>query len=123
MSKPAASAKASHVTALVAHYLETLAEMTKDPTMSMQQVQLLLQLSIHGQITQYDLPRFTGVEKSANSRNIAKLGIGERPHIKAGPGYVESYEDPMNRRLKLVRLTPKGRGLIESAAQKSAQYL
>lgn len=55
----------------------------------------------------------TGVKGSSNSRNISKLGRGELAWANDGPGWVESFEDPMNRRLKMVRLTPKGHVLIE----------
>ena len=108
---------------VTAKFLEKLANLTGDSLMAMQQLSLLLQLRIHGTLNQQDLHRYTHVEKSANSRNIAKLGAGERPHLAQGPGWVESYEDPMNRRTKLVRLTPKGSALLETAAQAVVPYL
>lgn len=108
---------------ITAKFLETLAETTGDSLMAMQQLTLLLQLRIHGTLNQQDLHRYTAVEKSANSRNIAKLGPGERPHIEPGPGWVESFEDPANRRTKLVRLTPKGHALMDEVAKAAAQYI
>lgn len=101
----------------VAAFGEALQAIARDPFMTLPQINLLLQLYVHGQIMQQELPRYTMVEKSANSRNIAKLGPGERPTILEGPGWIEAYEDPMNRRTKIVRLTPRGRALLEQAAK------
>ena len=91
-----------------------------DPYMTMPQLNLLLQLYVHGEISQQELPKYTLVAKSANSRNIAKLGDGERPTIERGPGWVESFEDPMDRRNKIVRLTSAGRKLLEDATKQAS---
>ena len=99
-----------------ARFLESLAALTADHEMPMQQIQLLLQLYLRGEVEQQELPKYTRVERSANSRNVRKLGPGERPHLRAGPGYVESYDYPMDQRLKIVRLTPRGRAVLEGAA-------
>lgn len=104
-------------------FIEALSELTDDNLMPMQQMVLLVQLRVHGQLNQQELSQFTGVEKSSNSRNIAKLGAGERPHIEAGPGWLESFEDPANRRSKLVRLTPKGKAMLDEAMKRAAAYL
>lgn len=105
---------------IVAAFEEALGEVTGNTEMPMQQQQLLLQLYIHGELPQAELHKWTRVEKSANSRNVLKLGPGEKPWLKAGPGYVESYEDARNRRIKHVRLTPKGKAIIEEAASRVA---
>ena len=49
-----------------------------------------------------------GIAQSSCSRNVAALGQIHR-HGRPGHQLVESYEDPMDRRTKLVKLTPKGR--------------
>ncbi|KQW02195.1 hypothetical protein ASC87_13265 [Rhizobacter sp. Root1221] len=97
-------------------FIEALTKHTGITDFESQQMRLLLSLYIHGELNQLDLERYTGVKKSSNSRNIARLGDGEKPTIKRGPGWVESFEDPENRRTKLVRLTPTGRKLLEKVA-------
>jgi DNA-binding MarR family transcriptional regulator len=107
---------------VAATLIEAVGAQIGDPLMTAQQLQLLLQLWIHGELAQVDLPKYTKVERSANSRNIAKLGQGEKPIEKRGPGWVEAYEDPENRRFKRVRLTPLGRASMDKAVQEAARY-
>ena len=99
-----------------AAFIEALAKHTGIPTLETQQQLLLLSLYVHGDLNQLDLERYTGMKKSANSRNIARLGDGLHPTTERGPGWVESYEDPENRRTKLVRLTPLGKAVLERTA-------
>lgn len=108
---------------VTSRFLETLIAETKDNQMPMQQLVLLVQLYVHLELNQQDLYKYTGVEKSANSRNIAKLGAGERPLLSPGPGWVESVEDPNNRRTKIVRLTLKGRRMLDRVAESAAAFL
>lgn len=103
----------------VAEFLAQLAKATGDNTMPVQQQLLLLALYSAPEVNQLDLPRWTGVERSANSRNLAKLGQGERPLLKAGPGWVEAYEDLADRRFKKARLTPKGRAMLDGVIERS----
>lgn len=104
----------------VAAFADALQRKVHDPYMTMPQINLLLQLYVHSKISQQKLPDYTMVAKSANSRNVPKLGDGERPHIERGPGLVESFEDPMDRRNKIVQLTPKGRELLEAVAAEAS---
>lgn len=101
--------------AAVSKFMEKLCALTQDNTMPIQQVRLLLALYTYGQIGQLGLSEHTGVAPQSNTRNIAKLGPGEK--MKDGLGLVESYEDPIDRRHKMVRLTPKGHALIRSALE------
>ena len=55
-----------------------------------------------------DLQTRLGVASSGASRNVALLSKLDR-HGKPGHGLVEIYENPEDRRYKLVRLTPRGR--------------
>lgn len=113
-----------------AGFIGAIVDATKYQTMGAQQLLLLLTLYIHGSVNQVDLPKFTGVEKSANSRNIAVLGGGQwtvqrstgKKVFDAGLGLVEAYEEPTNRRFKMVRLTPQGRALLEEAARQVTPY-
>lgn len=108
---------------LVADYLAHLGRATGDTTMPTQQVLTLIAAYLNPDMNLTDLHRYTGVEKSSNSRNIAKLGDGERPPIKRGPGLIESYHDPMDRRYVKVRLTPRGKALMDQVAQRTSQSL
>jgi DNA-binding MarR family transcriptional regulator len=113
-----------------AGFIGALVESVGDHTMGAQQQLLLLALYIHGNVNMMDLPKFTGVEKSANSRNVAVLGSGQwitdratgAKRFEEGPGLVEAYEEPTNRRFKMVRLTPKGRAVLEAAASQAAPF-
>lgn len=117
---PAETATPTTVIRLASDFLKALSAQTNDSTMPVQQVQLLLSLYLHGEVNQHALTDATGVQRSSNSRNIARLGAGESPD-KPGPGYVESFEDPHNRRTKIVRLTAAGRELLMAAASKAAR--
>lgn len=106
-----------NVVAIAQQFLEALARLSGDATMGVQQVLLLLALFTYGQLSQQQLEHHTGVKRSSNSRNVAKLGPGEKPWLRQGPGWVESYEDPLDRRTKMVRLTPKGQALIRAVIE------
>jgi DNA-binding MarR family transcriptional regulator len=102
-----------HDIAQVNDFIKTLSELTEDPTMPCQQQMLLLSLYGASEVSQSELENLTGVKRSSNSRNIAKLGKGEDAWANNGPGWVESYEDLHNRRVKMVRLTPRGRAMLD----------
>jgi DNA-binding MarR family transcriptional regulator len=59
-------------------------------------------------ISMRELKGRLGISGSSISRNVAALSKHHRLG-KAGHDLVESYEDSMDRRNKLVRLTPKGK--------------
>lgn len=99
--------------------LAALRDSTGDTTIPVQQLMTLLAVYLYPDMPLTDLPQYSGVERSANSRNIAKLGVGERP-TKPGPGWLEAYHDPMDRRYVRLRLTPRGRAVIETAMQACA---
>ena len=54
-----------------------------------------------------------GLSQATISRNVAYLGDWNR-HKQAGHKLVEAYEDPAERRRKLVRLTAKGKRFVKS---------
>lgn len=105
--------------ARVAAFIKALADLTNDYTMPSQQQLLLLALAVHGSVNQGDIEDLTGVKRSSNSRNINKLGDGEKPLEKAGPGYIKSEDDLTDRRYKKVFLTAKGKALIDEAWERS----
>jgi|GEM_PF-2819524 len=102
--------------ALVHIFLKQLQDLTEDNTMPTQQILLLTALYVRGQMNQGDLTKETGVAMSSCSRNIAKLGKGT--FGTPGMGYVTQEEDERDRRIKLVRLTPKGKALIEEILER-----
>lgn len=113
----------SKAVAVAAEFMDAICELTSDNTITAPQVVLLLQLKIHGSIYQQDLPKYTRVQKSANSRYIAKLGMGERPLIQPGPGYVTSEPDLQDRRLQVVKLTQRGHALVDEAASRAGRFI
>lgn len=54
-----------------------------------------------------------GLSQSTISRNVAYLGDWNR-RKEAGHKLLEAYEDPAERRRKLVRLTAKGKRFVKS---------
>lgn len=69
-----------------------------------------------------DLEQWTHLSQSATSRNVQALSKWFKPRTKVAPGVpghdlVETFEDPMDRRKKIVRLTPKGRALQNTIAK------
>ena len=64
-------------------------------------------------IKMQDIADDLGLAQSSVSRNVAWLGSWSRHH-KKGQELVEAYEDPTERRRKLVRLTAKGTRFAKS---------
>jgi DNA-binding MarR family transcriptional regulator len=58
-----------------------------------------------------DLQEMLGLSQASVSRNVALLSIGSVTN--PGPKLIEAFEDPEYRRRKHVRLTPRGRKLME----------
>lgn len=104
----------------VYQFLDAFQEVSGDTTMGIQQVMVLLALYIQGELNQHDLAGYAKIDKTSVSRNIGRLGAGVKPSEMPGPGWVESYEDLVDRRLKKVRLTGKGRAMIEAVVDRAA---
>lgn len=64
-------------------------------------------------IKMHDIAVELGLSQSTISRNVAYLGDWNR-RKEAGHQLVEAYEDPAERRRKLVRLTAKGKRFVKS---------
>jgi DNA-binding MarR family transcriptional regulator len=67
---------------------------------------LLVATEEHQNVTEY--AKRAGTSQSLMTRHLQDLGSVDRDH-EEGWGLVESYEDVMDRRNKLVRLTQKGK--------------
>jgi len=96
--------------------LKALDEFRKlDPVMPAQTMAHFLAVADRApeEISMGELAEAIGLSQSSTSRNIAYLGKTWKPGV-AGLDLVEAFEDPMERRRKLVRLTPKGKRVAES---------
>lgn len=90
-----------------------------DAEMQTQSVAIFLKIaSHHAPIKMADIANSLGLAQSSVSRNVAYLGDWNR-HKQDGHKLVEAYEDPSERRRKLVKLTKKG----EKFASKISQLL
>lgn len=58
-----------------------------------------------------------GISLTTMSRNLLDLADRDR-NFDEGAGLIEGHENPMNRREKLYRLTPKGRSLLVRIGQR-----
>lgn len=91
--------------------LKVISEVRKlDPEMRVQTLETLLRVAIAGRRGAHmtDIHRGLGMTLAAASRNVSSLSKVNTKGAKAW-GLVESHEDPMDRRYKIVALTPKGK--------------
>jgi len=122
------------IAGLAGAFISSLSRSTGLSRLETQQQLLLLSLYSGGEMSQAELPKHTGCQRSAVSRNIARLGDGEKPLLERGPGWITTREDLNDRRNNYVSLTPLGRAVIDKAikevqpmflgfAQRQAQFL
>lgn len=83
-----------------------------DPEMPMQQFRVFVEVAIHDPkpMPMSELSIAVGIAQSSVSRNVAALSSWSR-HRERGHELLRAYEDPMNRRRKLIELTPRGRAV------------
>jgi len=103
------------IAGLAGAFISSLSRSTGLSRLETQQQLLLLSLYASGEMSQAELPKHTGCQRSAVSRNIARLGDGEKPLLERGPGWVTTREDLNDRRNNYVSLTPLGRAVIDRA--------
>jgi DNA-binding MarR family transcriptional regulator len=83
-----------------------------DAEIQAQSMAVLLKVAKHPvPIKMAEIAEELGLSQSTVSRNVAYLGDWNR-HKTKGHQMVEAFEDPMERRRKLVRLTAKGKRFI-----------
>jgi len=111
------SAKVTAAATLVA--LEELARAVGD--LSASKVRVLLHLYAHGEIYQQNLEKVSGVEKSATSTLLLALGRGNPK--KPGLGLVEQERDFVDARQHVVRLTARGKAVMEGVMATAATSL
>ena len=92
--------------------LKIIEEMRKfDTQIEAQAIAVFLFVAVHGGkegVAMQTISEDLDISQSSVSRNAYKLGDVNR-HKKIGVGLLETFEDPMERRRKLVRLTAKGK--------------
>ena len=92
--------------------LKIVEEMRKfDAQIEAQAVAVFFFVGVYGDkngISMQKISEDLDIAQSSVSRNVYKLSDINR-HKKTGIGLLEAFEDPMERRRKIVRLTAKGR--------------
>lgn len=92
--------------------LKIIEEMRKfDAQIEAQAVAVFFFVGVYGDkngISMQKISEDLDIAQSSVSRNVYKLSDINR-HKKTGIGLLEAFEDPMERRRKIVRLTAKGR--------------
>ena len=80
-----------------------------DPEMPLQQVMCLFVIAQEKEgISLTDLANKVGIGLASASRYVGALGKINR-HREEGFNFIEAYEDPMERRKKIIRVTTKGK--------------
>lgn len=82
-----------------------------DMDMPIAQALSLLLIAKHEGLNLGDLAKKAGIGMASASRYVAAFGKPVKPGAK-GFGFVNSVEDPNNRRSKVITLTPKGRAFV-----------
>lgn len=80
-----------------------------------QQLETLLYVAVEGEVGQQDVGTRLHLTKAAASRNVDSLSSWT-PKKEKGPGFVDSADDPANRRYKVVRITPQGQRFVATLA-------
>lgn len=79
-----------------------------DSEMPIQQMMCLLVISQSSEgLSLTDVAKRVNISMTTASRYIGSLGKINR-HKEEGLNYIEAYEDPMERRKKIIRVTKKG---------------
>jgi hypothetical protein len=65
--------------------------------------------------------RICGCSAGAMSKRLSELGEVSSRDRKAGYGLLENPFNPMDRRLRMIKLSAKGRGLVQQIASAMAQ--
>lgn len=87
-----------------------------DADMPVSQALSLLLIAGNEGLSLKELARKTEIGMASASRYVASFGKATKPGAK-GLGLVASVEDPMERRKKIITLTPKGRTFVNKLIQ------
>lgn len=84
-----------------------------DPELPSQMGATFVLVAARPGITMKDMAEILGISQASCSRNVAALSKWHRLN-KPGHDLVEAMEDPIERRRKIVKLTPKGKRVAET---------
>lgn len=85
-----------------------------DPAMPLSALQALVWVANNDGAHQNDLEQYLGTSNATASRAIQWWSDWRSfKDKKRGPGYVESYPDPMDKRYRIVKLTPAGKVFMD----------
>lgn len=85
-----------------------------------QTIRTLLEVATSGELPMQELIRRVGVSGAAVSRNVDLLAEGKVG--LPGKGWLSVSVDPVDRRIKRVRLTSKGARVVERVAEELRRY-
>lgn len=85
------------------------------PDMLLQQLSVLISVALEPDQGVLDIGEKLGLTQASVSRNVAALSAIHRKH-RPGLNLLAAYEDPMERRRKMVRLTPAGEVFVKKLA-------
>ena len=85
-------------------------------TMPLQYVTAFLLVATEEHQNVSDYAELAGTSQSLMSRHLGDIGETNRYH-KPGFGLIEDYADLMDRRNSLIRLSPKGRHVVEQICE------
>lgn len=81
-----------------------------DPAMPLSALQTFVWVAMNDGRHQYDLEQYLGASNATASRSIQWWSDWRSfKNKKKGPGFIESYPDPVDKRYRVVRLTKKGK--------------
>lgn len=91
------------------------------PTLEAQTIRTLLEIATSGELPMQEIIKRVGMSGAAVSRNVDMLGDGKlgAPGLK----WVEVNVDPADRRIKRVKLTAKGRAVVDTFADNLRRYM
>ena len=94
-----------------------------DSEMPLQQIHCLLIVAQEEDgISLSELARKAEIGIATASRYVAALGKINR-HREEGFNLIEAFEDPMERRRKIIRLTPKGKAALKNILGEAHAHL
>jgi len=89
-----------------------------EPTMSLPSVLTFLYVARRGVCGQKEIEQELRLSNAAASRNVS-FWTEFKVYEKSGKGFLFRYEDPMDRRNKLLRLTPEGEAFYKDLTERN----
>lgn len=86
-----------------------------DPAMPLSALQAFVWVALNDGQHQYDLEQYLGASNATASRSIKWWSEWKSfKEKKRGPGFIESFPDPEDKRYRVVRLTEDGKAFWNS---------